>query len=147
MSIFACIYTYLYMNMDKYIYIYAYMFFSTFVYLYIGWVPKHHLVGLDNKIFILDFFGSKKLRGSGLTVPPSRFLTAYDTNKYNTFLGYYMENSSIFDKNLVQEKADQGMIWYVFLFIHIYISLYICIYIYIHICVDVYICRYICIYK
>jgi hypothetical protein len=79
--------------------------------IHIGWIPKPHLVGLDNKIFMLDFFGSKKLRGSGLTVPPSRFLTAYDTNRYNTFLGYYMENKSILNKYTTYSKVDQGMIW------------------------------------
>lgn len=77
----------------------------------LGWVPKRHLIGLDHKIYILDFFGSRKLRGSGFKIPPSRFLTAYSTNSYNTFLGYYMEDMAreIGTKN--SSKKLQGIIW------------------------------------
>eukprot|EP01035_Chromulina_nebulosa_P019997 gene19997-25969_t len=34
-----------------------------------------------------DFFGSKKLRGSGLNIPTNRFLTAFGS-EWNTFLGH-----------------------------------------------------------
>ena len=33
----------------------------------IGWVPKSILNGHERKVFILDFFGSEKFRGSGIT--------------------------------------------------------------------------------
>ena len=89
-------------------------------------MPKAHLVGMDSKVYVLDFFGSKMLRGSGLNVPPSRFLTAYRTNNYNTFLGYYMEQNketknsvksldtnsvTISEKDKMKNKNKQGIIW------------------------------------
>jgi len=74
-----------------------------------GWVPKDVIKGRDDKIYILDFFGSEKLRGSGLNVPPSRVLTAFGS-KWNTFLGYYIEDS---DLNSIPstKKKQQGVIW------------------------------------
>ena len=73
-----------------------------------GWVPKKHLRGMDNKMFILDFFGSKKLRGSGLNVPPSRFLTAYNTSYQNSFLGYFKEDDVLDIKSV---RKQQGILW------------------------------------
>lgn len=72
-----------------------------------GWVPKKHIRGLDERIYILDFFGAKKLRGSGLSIPPSRFLTAFDTSTENTFLGYYIDPLI----NGTSAKKQQGVIW------------------------------------
>jgi hypothetical protein len=72
-----------------------------------GWVPKKHIRGLDERIYILDFFGAKKLRGSGLNVPPRRFLTAFETNTENTFLGYYIDPLT----NITSAKKQQGVIW------------------------------------
>lgn len=74
----------------------------------VGWVPKQHLVGMDNKIYILDFFGSKKLRGLGLDIPPSRFLTAYNTSPPNSFLGYFLDDQMNRTKTV---KKSQGVIW------------------------------------
>jgi len=57
-----------------------------------GWVPKSFLVGNENKLFILDFFGSERLKGhTNFQIPASQFLTAFGvTFKSNTFLGYYI---------------------------------------------------------
>lgn len=71
-----------------------------------GWVPKANLVGLDDRIFILDFFGSDRLRGRGMQIPPTRFLTAFGAPG-NTFLGYFMTNRS----DSVTAKLQQGVIW------------------------------------
>lgn len=59
-----------------------------------GWVPKKVIRGLDDKIFILDFFGSEGLRGNELKIPKSRILTAYGS-PWNTFLGYFIDESKI----------------------------------------------------
>lgn len=58
----------------------------------LGWVPKANIRGYDHKIFIMDFFGSPKLRGSGLNISPKRVLTAFGS-PWNTFLGYYIRNA------------------------------------------------------
>lgn len=71
-----------------------------------GWVPKDVIKGHDKKIYILDFFGSEKLRGSGLNIPIKRFLTAYGSPG-NTFLGYYIEELKF--NNIT--KKNQGVIW------------------------------------
>jgi hypothetical protein len=84
---------------------------------YTGWVPKPNLVGLSDRVFVLDFFGSKTgLRAptnravpmkDRLTVPPQRFLTAFGSAD-NTFLGYIMRNHSAAGKAV---KQQQGVIW------------------------------------
>lgn len=74
-----------------------------------GWVPKDVIRGHDDKIYILDFFGSEKLRGSGLNIPASRMLTAFGS-KWNTFLGYYIEDTD-FKKIPMVTKKQQGVIW------------------------------------
>jgi hypothetical protein len=74
-----------------------------------GWVPKDVIRGLDDRIYILDFFGSERLRGSGLTIPPSRILTAFGS-KWNTFLGYYMEELDHREMTSIKKK-HQGVIW------------------------------------
>ena len=73
---------------------------------------------MDSKIYVLDFFGSKKIRGTGLNIPVDRFLTAYKTNSYNSFLGYFidetnMRNSSHIEVRNSSEKykKNQGIIW------------------------------------
>lgn len=75
---------------------------------------------MDHKIYVLDFFGSKKLRGMGLNVPINRFLTAYRTNLYNSFLGYYIEEDNVNNLNQsdvreyvnkYEEKKNQGILW------------------------------------
>lgn len=63
-------------------------------------------------MYILDFFGSKGLRKTlagkdSLNVPPERFLTAFGSAD-NTFLGYFMENSSV---ALAVGKRKQGVVW------------------------------------
>lgn len=88
----------------------------------LGWVPKSVIRGHDNKIFLLDFFGSEKLRGSGLTVPQNRFLTAFGS-PWNTFLGFYIKKERVdrllADKALRKQQqgqqhlqtAPRGVIW------------------------------------
>ena len=71
-----------------------------------GWVPKASIRGQDAKIFILDFFGSPKLRGSGLNVPPARFLTAYGS-PWNTFLGFYLPPLP----TAGARREQRGVIW------------------------------------
>jgi hypothetical protein len=85
-------------------------------------VPKRNLAGLDDRIFILDFFGSRNgLRGPNqgisqslrLNIPLRRFLTAFGA-RGNTFLGYFMTNSSSRDTTGASDtvrKLDQGVIW------------------------------------
>eukprot|EP01041_Mallomonas_annulata_P001150 gene1150-2223_t len=70
-----------------------------------GWIPKKCIRGQDNKIFILDFFGSEKLRGSGLRISKDRILTAFGS-PWNTFLGYVSGPSPA-----PKEKRLQGVIW------------------------------------
>lgn len=61
---------------------------------YVGWVPKPVIRGKDSKVFILDFFGSERLRGSGLNVPPSRILTAFGS-PFNPMLGFYIDSKRL----------------------------------------------------
>ena len=56
----------------------------------------------------MDFFGSKSLRGSGLAVPPIRFLTAFGS-PWNTFLGYYIDTFPNSSRDV--KKKRQGVIW------------------------------------
>lgn len=71
-----------------------------------GWVPKPVIRGHESKIYILDFFGSKSLKGSGLHIPPSRFLTPFGS-PWNTFLGYYIKEDQM-NKSV---QLQQGIIW------------------------------------
>ena len=77
-----------------------------------GWVPKAPLRGHDNKVFVLDFFGSPKLKGTGLNVPAKRFLTAFGS-PWNTFLGYSMTSASASAPALSAPKTKkrQGVLW------------------------------------
>lgn len=82
-----------------------------------GWVPKPPLRGQDSKVYILDFFGSPKLRGKGLKIPPKRFLTAFGS-AWNTFLGYYVEEppaapgaGGAGGASTGAMKLQQGVIW------------------------------------
>eukprot|EP00600_Ochromonadales_sp_CCMP1393_P005461 CAMPEP_0174960418 /NCGR_PEP_ID=MMETSP0004_2-20121128/3695_1 /TAXON_ID=420556 /ORGANISM="Ochromonas sp., Strain CCMP1393" /LENGTH=277 /DNA_ID=CAMNT_0016208793 /DNA_START=226 /DNA_END=1056 /DNA_ORIENTATION=- len=73
-----------------------------------GWVPKRNLVGQESKVYILDFFGSKGLRGKGMAIPMNRFLTAFGS-PMNSFLGYFMETGT--DSKVSVKKEAQGVIW------------------------------------
>ena len=68
------------------------------------------MIGLSDKIYILDFFGSERLRGNGLDIPPSRFLTAFNTTLQNSFLGYYVEENEGAGESM-STKRMQGVIW------------------------------------
>eukprot|EP01039_Chlorochromonas_danica_P010326 gene10326-11430_t len=52
-----------------------------------GWRPKRQLLGLEEKIYLLDFFGASRLKGHWPEISPKHFLTAFPT-PWNTFLGY-----------------------------------------------------------
>jgi hypothetical protein len=81
-----------------------------------GWVPKRNLHGLDERVYILDFFGTKDglrppLHGGSaaprLNVDPKRILTAFGSPD-NTFLGYFMPNHST---SGAVSKLRQGVVW------------------------------------
>lgn len=86
-----------------------------------GWVTKPNIRGFENRIYILDFFGSKKMRGSSLNIPLNRILTAFGS-PWNSFLGYFITDNNIDESiqgerninnahNLASTKKDQGVIW------------------------------------
>ena len=68
------------------------------------------LIGQQNKVFVLDFFGSPKLLNSkpNFNIPPKRLLTAYGS-PWNTFLGYYITPTNSVNSEL--KKEDFGVIW------------------------------------
>eukprot|EP01034_Spumella_vulgaris_P033764 gene33764-41654_t len=74
-----------------------------------GWVPKRPLIGHEHKIFVLDFFGSEKLRGNSLKVPLNRILTAYGS-PWNSFLGYYIPSEGG-GRKVPPVKENLGVIW------------------------------------
>lgn len=76
-----------------------------------GWIPKTPIRGQEHKLYLLDFFGSQKLKGH-LDIPlSSRLLTAFGS-PWNTFLGYYIDNSSITTTTYASEKRKiQGIVW------------------------------------
>lgn len=77
-----------------------------------GWVPKPNLVGLEDRVYLLDFFGTKAIRGT-LNVPLERVLTAYGS-PWNTFLGYFLDSASSVQgaNNTIEgKKLQQGVIW------------------------------------
>jgi len=51
-----------------------------------GWVPKPNIRGLESKVYILDFFGSPKLKGNSFNIRPDHILTAFGS-PWNAFLG------------------------------------------------------------
>ena len=76
-----------------------------------GWVPKAGLLGHDDKVYILDFFGAPKLRGTGLKVPPTRVLTAYGS-AWNSFLGFYLSASAGAAVGAgLGSKEQRGVVW------------------------------------
>ena len=82
-----------------------------------GWKPKPFIKGQEKKIYMLDFFGSDKLKGNNIDfkLPPSRFLTAFRTGENdfkNTFLGYSMNLGFNPPKEFEMfSKKNQGVIW------------------------------------
>lgn len=76
-----------------------------------GWVPKRNIVGLNDRIFILDFFGSQKMRGTGLDVPSSRILTAFGS-PWNPMLGFYVNTTQLnTEGGGTTTKENRGIIW------------------------------------
>jgi hypothetical protein len=82
-------------------------FYSTFL----GWVPKRNLLGHEGKIYILDFFGSSKLRSNTLHINiKMQVLTAFKS-PWNTFLGYYIPEERKQVVKTQDHKLAQGIIW------------------------------------
>ena len=73
-----------------------------------GWVPKPTLRGQEHKVYILDFFGSPKLKGNSFNIPPDRFLTAFGS-QWNQMLGYSM-SAPVQPIDFVK-KNQQGVLW------------------------------------
>lgn len=73
---------------------------------YAGWVPKRTITGLNDRIYILDFFGSEKMRGTGLDIPTSRILTAFGS-PWNPMLGFHLDMSAL----ATAKKLNRGIIW------------------------------------
>jgi hypothetical protein len=80
---------------------------------YIGWKAKPQLAGQEDKVFMLDFFGSRALKGTGLALSPLRFLTAFPT-PFNTFLGYYIDTNRLQiaqEEKMNKRNRIQGVLW------------------------------------
>jgi hypothetical protein len=76
-----------------------------------GWVLKPNVRGHESKLYILDFFGSSKLRGKSLHLDPRRILTAFKSPWQNSFLGYYISSKRLDILAKVGDKLKQGIIW------------------------------------
>ena len=70
-----------------------------------GWIPKPNIRNHLDKLFILDFFGSKSMKGN-LKIPQTRMLSAYGS-PWSTYLGYYTTDSGRY--NITKKK--RGVIW------------------------------------
>jgi hypothetical protein len=76
-----------------------------------GWKPKRNIHGYEERIYILDFFGSPYTRNHGLKIPPERILTAFGS-PWNTALGYFIREDEL--KMISKGKATErkgGVIW------------------------------------
>jgi hypothetical protein len=73
-----------------------------------GWIPKPNLRGFEDRIYFLDFFGSKSLKGQQFRINPKKILTAFKS-PFNSFLGYFMDESILPQTKLV--KKTQGILW------------------------------------
>ena len=72
------------------------------------WKPHSFLLGLEDRIYLLDFFGTRSVQ-SGLAIPLSHVLTAFPTPTGNTFLGY-VQAPMLPSVNGTDKKA-QGVLW------------------------------------
>eukprot|EP00903_Cladosiphon_okamuranus_P019898 g18289.t1 len=78
-----------------------------------GWRLKPQLVGRQQRIFILDFFGADKPHPN-LRVPLGQHLTAFPVpaSQQRTFLGYHVDPSRIeLPSQGASTKRRQGVIW------------------------------------
>lgn len=74
---------------------------------------KSHLRGHEKKIFVMDFFGSKSVRNSGIPgLQMKRILTAYGSQWNNTYLGYFIDRAqhSVLSSKALHKK-QQGVVW------------------------------------
>jgi hypothetical protein len=80
------------------------------VFLFLGWVPKPNIKDYEDRIFILDFFGSSKLRGSLSINVKNQILTAFKS-PWNNYLGYYIPEDRLNVPIASLQKLQQGVIW------------------------------------
>lgn len=85
---------------------YAFLVLDAWTWAGPGWKPKPNLIGLEPKIFLLDFFGASGPRGGTFDIPPRRILTAFPTFPGNTYLGYFLTRPTTTSK-----KEAYGVIW------------------------------------
>lgn len=71
-----------------------------------GFVPRPFLLGREDRVFLLDFFGSERA-SHGLKISPKQILTPFPT-PWNTFLGFYKEP---FAAEAAVAKKPQGVVW------------------------------------
>lgn len=79
-----------------------------------GWVPKKPIRGQEHKLYLLDFFGSVKLKGQ-LDIPLDRRLLTAFGSPWNTFLGYFIDNNTTTaiasTGTATRSKKAQGVVW------------------------------------
>lgn len=76
-----------------------------------GWVPKPNILRHEKKVYILDFFGSSRLRGNSLAISVrSQILTAFPS-PWNQFLGYYISSDRTKLSLPRKDRLVQGVIW------------------------------------
>ena len=91
---------------------YAFLVLDAWTWAAPGWKPKPMLVGREDRVFLLDFFGAAGPRDGGIDVPPERILTAFPTHPGNTFLGYALPDGPAPRPDATpQRKRRQGVIW------------------------------------
>ena len=89
---------------------YAFVVLDAWTWAAKGWVPKKPLVGHEDRVFLLDFFGAKQPTRNGIQVPASRILTAFPTYPGNTFLGYAVSASQMPAPG-TRKRPMEGVIW------------------------------------
>jgi hypothetical protein len=77
-----------------------------------GWKPRPFVIGREDDVFILDFFGAPFPTKKGINVPPDRILTAFPVYPGNSYLGYYIDDTdSVLSIARKVKKKNQGVIW------------------------------------
>lgn len=71
-----------------------------------GYKPRDFLIGREDRVFLLSFFGMQKA-GHGLRIPPTQILTPYPT-PWNSMLGYYIDPDKLPPP---RAKRDVGVVW------------------------------------
>jgi len=90
-------------SLDKYVLI----FLDPWTWAARGWKMKPFLLGHEQKLYILDFFGGDGHPALNPTVPLQRHLTAYPVHPRNTFLGYFLPDAA----PVRGKRKKAGVIW------------------------------------